>query len=206
MDSTQFITMQTPVHIIDHRAAQRSSEFELAAPSRNMDTLRIFRKGAHIQNIGKSGLTSPQLTDVLHNFSVSAIRATVETMPVPSCIVHPINHDPPLESFWLNRALVDGENPEEFSIILLIEKGVPSHGSWYNVCLFNARTEKYHFRGFCRALKSRALKSQFEERNLYIRHKALAHARDTDFYVDYSNMEAPHTFWTKLKSELELKS
>lgn len=195
-----FITMQVSSQIVDPSTSPRSSSFELVEPLKELGELRIFRKGAHIQNIGKAGLTLAKLTDVLHNFSVSTLVAAFDMTTSSSFSWHSINHDSDLESFWLNRILVNEENPDEFSIVLLVEKG-PSPESWYNVCLFNTRTEKYHFRGFCRDLTQIGVHDTAREH--YIKRKGLVHAKNTNFYVDYSNMTAPYTFWTNLKRKIE---
>lgn len=154
---------------------------------------RIFRKTAHIQNVGKRGLSLPVLKNTLHTIDDVWERGDP---PSDDDVWDSFSKgDREREEFWLKRCLVDNENIHEFKIILLqicsigdLRRG---RTPWHNIGLMNTETNKYYFRGM--------VSNADVARKEYLLKKKCPKAKNKRFSVDYSNMGAEFEFWVRLR-------
>ena len=169
-------------------------DYEICPPNDGRSQYRIFHKRCHISNVGKNGLTKADLTNVL------------ETLPdgEPDILDELIYHDccgySDLEKFWLQRILTDDEDEIDYEIMQIAEQSPPQCGAWrwFQVCLFNTNKNKYYFRGICRIIREDSGMSE------YMRKKQCPNAKNKNFYVDYSNMQANLQYWCRLKNIISL--
>ena len=159
---------------------------------------RIFRKTAHIQNVGKRGLSLLVLKNTLQT-----IDDVWERGDLPSADDGWDSFskgDREREEFWLKRCLVDGENIHEFKIILLqicsigdLRRG---RAPWHNIVLVNTKTNKYYFRGM--------VSNADVARKEYLTFKNCPKAKNKRFSIDYSNMGTVFEFWVRLRELVAL--
>jgi len=150
---------------------------------------RIFNKKAHIQNIGKQGLTKQELIQVLDgrfpdNIPIadscpSELRGKM-TYQYSSALPNKER-----EHIIKKQCLIrDKENTDNFNVILGLELRHSSF-SWFNVCLFDTHKHKYIFRGFT------------PNNSEYVRE--FPKSINQDYYIDLSNMESTPDFFFTLK-------
>ena len=153
---------------------------------------RIFRKTAHIQNVGKQGLSLPVLKNTLHTIDDVWERGN---LPSDDDVWDSFSKgDREREEFWLKRCLVDDENIHEFKIILLhIGPSTPDDPCpWHDIALLNTKTNKYYFRGMV------SVRCLFTTQK-YLTSKNCPKAKNKRFSIDYSNMGSVFEFWVRLR-------
>ena len=165
-----------------------------AVPRDPRNSYRIYRKKCHISNVGRNGLSKTDLKNVLETLPETLPDG--DPMIVDEFIYHDCGGYSELENFWLQRCLTDEEDPGDYEITQIAEQSPPRCGAWrwFTVCLFNTNKNKYYFRGICRIIREDSGMSE------YMRKKQCPNAKNKNFYVDYSNMQANLQYWRRLKN------
>ena len=152
---------------------------------------RIFNKKAHIQNIGKQGLTKQELIQVLDerfpdNIPIadscpSELRGETITRYSLALPNKEREHIKKKQCLIRNK-----ENTDNFNVILMLEYLSHIDGmTWCSVCLFDKDKHKYIFRGFT--------PNNFEDVREFPK------SINQDYYICLSNMETTPDFFFTLK-------